>query len=124
MMNDLFKDTKVFKKPQAKETIGFRSLLDEKQQLSAAEKASFLLPYALFLVLLSLVYIGNSHQSEWMIRAIEREKLSVRELGWEYKILSTDLMFMRRRTEIAKKARALGLQESVSPPIQISINSR
>ncbi len=79
------------------------------------------LPFAAFLALLGLVYISNRHLAERTVRKIDRLGKEVKELSWDYKSLSAELMKLTTQTEIAKRADTLGLKERTEPPIKLEV---
>ena len=74
------------------------------------------LPYALYLVMLGVLYIGNGHRVDRVIRGIESTKLQVEELRADYMTAKADYMYALKRTEVVKRAKKLGLVESPKPP--------
>jgi len=78
------------------------------------------LPYFLFLGLLGLIYIANTHYAERKIRKINTLKMEVEDLRIDYTTLKAESMFMLKRSELVRKASELGLQESEKPFIGIS----
>jgi hypothetical protein len=86
------------------------------------EAATAMLPYFIFLCVLGMVYIGNSHMAETNIRKIDKLNKEVTELSWEYKSLKADLMFKSKLTEVAKKVDTLGIKELIEPPKKIVVN--
>ncbi|GHE23516.1 FtsL-like putative cell division protein [Sphingobacterium griseoflavum] len=79
------------------------------------------LPFAAFVALLGLLYISNRHLAERTVRSIDRLGRDVKELSWDYKSLSAELMKLTTQTEIAKRADTLGLRERMEPPIKIEV---
>lgn len=79
------------------------------------------LPFAAFVALLGLLYISNRHLAERTVRTIDRSGRDVKELGWDYKSLSAELMKLTTQTEIAKRADTLGLKERMEPPIKLEV---
>ncbi|WDF67914.1 FtsL-like putative cell division protein [Sphingobacterium oryzagri] len=79
------------------------------------------LPFAAFVALLGLLYISNRHLAERTVRSIDRLGRDVKELSWDYKSLSAELMKLTTQTEIAKRADTLGLKERMEPPIKIEV---
>jgi len=79
------------------------------------------LPFAAFVALLGLLYIANRHMAERTVRHIDRLGSEVKELGWDHKSLSAELMKLTTQTEIAKRAAALGLglKERKTPAIKV-----
>ncbi|ALL04838.1 hypothetical protein AQ505_04655 [Pedobacter sp. PACM 27299] len=87
------------------------------------EAATDMLPFLLFLSVLCMLYIANSHMAVKNIRNIDKLNKEVKELSWEYKSLKADLMFKSKLTEVAKKVDTLGIKELTEPPKKIVINA-
>lgn len=87
------------------------------------EAATEMLPFLIFISLLTMLYIGNSHMAVKNIRDIDKLSKEVKELSWEYKSLKADLMFKSKLTEVAKKVDTLGIKELTEPPKKIIISS-
>jgi len=87
------------------------------------ESATALMPFLIFLSLLTMLYIANSHMAVKNIRDIDKLNKEVKELSWEYKSLKADLMFKSKLTEVAKKVDTLGIKELIEPPKKIIITS-
>ncbi|MCY4780058.1 FtsL-like putative cell division protein [Sphingobacterium sp. UT-1RO-CII-1] len=79
------------------------------------------LPFAAFVALLGLIYISNRHLAERTVRSIDQLSRQVKELSWDYKSLSAELMKLTTQTEIAKRADTLGLKERKEPPIKVEV---
>ncbi len=78
-------------------------------------------PYVLFLTVLGIFYIGNSHYAEKTVRKIDRLKVEVEDLRADYTTLKSDYMFASKQSEVAKSVRKRGIVESVIPPEKIVI---
>lgn len=100
-------------------TVFFRKLLVDG--VVSKEAATDMLPYLVFLCVLGMVYIANSHMAMKNIRDIDRLSKEVKELGWEYKSLKSDLMFKSKLTKVAETVDTLGLKELIEPPKKIVI---
>lgn len=102
---------------------GFVSTLKKLFAEGAVSKevATAMLPYLIFLSVLGMVYIANSHMAVKNIRAIDKLSKEVKELSWEYKSLKADLMFKSKMTEVAKKVDTIGLKELIEPPKKIIV---
>lgn len=87
------------------------------------EAATAMMPFLIFLSLLTMLYIANSHMAVKNIRDIDKLSKEVKELSWEYKSLKADLMFKSKLTEVAKKVDTLGLKELSEPPKKIVVSS-
>lgn len=99
----------------------FKKLLTEG--VVTKEAATEMLPFLLFLSVLCMLYIANSHMAVKNIRNIDKLGKEVKELSWEYKSLKADLMFKSKLTEVAKKVDTLGIKELTEPPKKIIINT-
>lgn len=118
-------DIKVNPAPKQKEADGgnafFKKLFTEG--VVSKESATEMLPFLIFLSVLCMLYIANSHMAIKNIRNIDKLNKEVKELSWEYKSLKADLMFKSKLTEVAKKVDTLGIKELTEPPKKIVINS-
>lgn len=100
-------------------TVFFRKLFTEG--VVSKEAATDMLPFLVFLCVLGMIYIANSHMAVKSIRDIDRLNKEVKELSWEYKSLKSDLMFRSKLTEVAKKVDTLGIKELIEPPKKIIV---
>lgn len=111
------------KKPEKEgsATVFFRKLFTEG--VVSKEAATDMLPYLIFLCVLGMIYIANSHMATTNMRDIDRLSKEVKELSWEYKSLKSDLMFKSKLSQVAAKVDTLGLKELIEPPKKIVVNS-
>ncbi|WP_400191698.1 FtsL-like putative cell division protein [Hymenobacter sp. B81] len=79
------------------------------------------LPHTLFVMLLILLYIGNTHYATRMNRSIQKLKTETEDLRADYTTLKSDYMEASKQSEVARKVAAYGLVESSSPPFRITI---
>lgn len=79
------------------------------------------LPKLLFVMLLTLLYIGNTHYGNRMNRSIQRLKQETEDLRADYTTLKSDYMEASKQSEVARKVAALGMVESASPPFRITV---
>lgn len=79
------------------------------------------LPKILFVLLLSLIYIGNTHHAEKTVREINRAQSEVEDLRADYTTLKADVMFASKQSEVARRVKDLGLKESLQPPFKIVV---
>jgi len=79
------------------------------------------LPHLLFIMFLTLLYIGNTHYATRMNRSIQKLKLETEDLRADYTTLSSDYMEASKQSEVARKVAAYGLVESSSPPFRINV---
>ncbi|MFA4869436.1 MAG: FtsL-like putative cell division protein [Pedobacter sp.] len=118
-------EIKVKPQPKRKDTESsnafFKKLFTEG--VVSKESATEMLPFLIFISVLCMLYIANSHMAIKNIRSIDKLNKEVKELSWEYKSLKADLMFKSKLTEVAKKVDTLGIKELTEPPKKIVINS-
>ena len=86
------------------------------------ENALQRLPFILFLTLLIIGYIGNTHYSESTVRETDVITKELKELRSEYITTKFELMFKSRQSEIAKSVAHLGLEEPITPPKKIDLS--
>ena len=79
------------------------------------------LPHLLFVMLLTLLYIGSTHYGNRMSRNIQRLKQETEDLRADYTTLKSDYMEASKQSEVARKVAAIGLVESSSPPFRIAV---
>ena len=79
------------------------------------------IPHTLFLTAIGIFYIGNNHWAEKTIRNIDKTRVEVEELRADYTSLKADYMFASKQSEVARKVKKLGLQESQVPPNKLVI---
>lgn len=77
------------------------------------------IPYLFYIALLAIFYIGNTYYTEKKYKDIERTKVELKELRYQYITTKSALMFMGRQSEISKRAEMLGLKASLLPPYKI-----
>lgn len=82
------------------------------------------LPHTLFVVMICIFYIGNSHYAEKTIRQIDKVKREVQDLRADYTTLKADYMFASKQSEVAKRVAELGIYESMTPPQKIEFEKR
>ncbi|MGK6350818.1 FtsL-like putative cell division protein [Parapedobacter sp. DT-150] len=79
------------------------------------------IPFIAFVGLLAIIYIANRHYAERTVREIDRLGKEVKEMNWDYKSLSADLMKLTTQSEIAKRVDSMGLKERTAPPKKIVV---
>lgn len=79
------------------------------------------LPKILFVMVLGLLYISNTHHAEKTVRRIDQVQSEVEDIRADYTTLKSDLMFASKQSEVARKVKALGLKESLKPPTKVLI---
>lgn len=81
------------------------------------------LPFILFLAVIALVYIANSHLAEKKVRKINKLSKEIKELKWEYLSVKSELMFRSKLSEVSKAVEPLGLKELSTPPQRIEVKT-
>jgi hypothetical protein len=79
------------------------------------------LPKVLFVMMLLVIYIGNTHYGERTTREINRAQSEVEDLRADYTTLKADVMFSSKQSEVARRTRDMGLRESLNPPFKIVV---
>lgn len=87
------------------------------------EQALRSLPFLLFLTVVALFYISNGYYAEEQIRKLNRLSNDLKELRSEFIISTSDVMFISKQSEVARRSAPLGIKESVEPPIKITVTS-
>ncbi|MBL7138060.1 MAG: hypothetical protein ISS17_04730 [Bacteroidales bacterium] len=77
------------------------------------------LPYLAFLAIIAIIYIANTYSAEKTFKEIEATKLELKELRYQYITTKSTLMFLSKQSEIAGRAKQLGLTETKVPPYKI-----
>lgn len=80
------------------------------------------LPFVLFLMVIALLYIGNTYYAEKTIREINTVTNQIKELRSEYITSKSDLMFISKQSEVAKAGEAIGMKESLVPPVKLQLS--
>lgn len=99
----------------------FQSLLSTDRFSSSAFVGY--IPFIAFVGLLAILYIANRHYAERTVRQIDHLGREVKEMNWDYKSLSADLMKLTTQTEVAKRVDTMGLKERKAPPKKIVVVS-
>ncbi len=77
------------------------------------------IPYLGYLTIIAIVYISNTYYAEKTFRQIEKTKIELKELRFQYISSKSELMFYSKQTEIAKRVINTGLKETTIPPFKI-----
>lgn len=98
--------------------------LEKKLKLETYFEEGFPVQYVpkiLFVMVLGLLYIGNTHHAEKTVRKINNIQAEVEDLRADYTTLKSDLMFSSKQSEVARKVKAFGLKESLTPPHKVVV---
>ena len=103
---------------------GFFSGFEKRLKLEHYFEAGFpiqYLPKILFVMMIGLIYICNTHYAEKTVRNINAIQAEVEDLRADYTTLKSDLMFSSKQSEVARKVKAYGLKESLTPPYKVVV---
>jgi len=118
-------ETRVKPKPTKEPGKSIFSGIEKRLKLETYFEEGFpvqYLPKILFVMLLGILYIGNTHHAEKTIREINRAQSEVEDLRADYTTLKADVMFASKQSEVARRVRELGLRESIDPPFKIVVD--
>ena len=73
-----------------------------------------------FIFSLGILYVGNTHYHEKMVRQINELEREVGALRVDYTILQAGYMFDSKQSEVAKRVAKLGLSDATHPPYKIN----
>ena len=128
------KEKKAKKKKQKKDKskIKERKKLNIAQTLSSIMDGSFLtrekviqlLPFAMFLVFLAMIYIANQYAALRSVKEIENTTKELKDLRNEHISTKSELMYQSKISEVAKRLENKGIKESLIPPKKIYINPK
>jgi hypothetical protein len=79
------------------------------------------LPKILFIVFLGLLYISNTHYADKTTREIEKSQSEVEDLRADFTTLKADVMFASKQSEVARRVKSIGLEESLKPPFKVVV---
>jgi len=109
---------------EGKTGTGFFSGIEKKLKLERYFEEGFptqYLPKILFVMLLGLLYISNTHYAEKAVRKINSIQAEVEDLRADYTTIKADLMFASKQSEVARKVKVYGLEESLTPPHKVVV---
>lgn len=79
-------------------------------------------PWVLYALLLGLLYVGNTHYHEKMVRQIDRLEREVGILRVDFTTLKASYMLDSKQSVVAKRVASLGLCEASHPPLKIKLS--
>ena len=104
---------------------GFFGFLSSGLKLGKAFETGFpvkYMPKEIFAVLLGIVYVWNNHYAERSTRTLDKLEGEVEDLRADVTTLEAEYMYSSKQSEVAKKVKDLGLEESKEPPIKIIVD--
>ncbi len=75
----------------------------------------------LFVIVIAIVYIANTHMAERNVRMLNSMKSEVEDLRADYTTLKSELVVGLKQSEVARRVASMGLEESQSPPVKIKL---
>ncbi|MTI32864.1 FtsL-like putative cell division protein [Xanthovirga aplysinae] len=81
-------------------------------------------PHVLFVALIGVFYIGNSHYAERTVREVEKLQSEVEDLRVAYTSIQASYMYASKQSEVAKRVKKLDLFESMKPPVKIVVGKK
>lgn len=82
------------------------------------------LPQVLYVFFLGLLYVGNTHYYEKVIRKITQLEEKVEDLRTNFITLKADYMFASKQSEVAQRVAPMEIYESTKPPCKIKPHER
>lgn len=79
------------------------------------------LPKMIFVLVLGIFYISNTHYAEKTVRKINYLQTEVEDLRADFTTMKADLMFASKQSEVARKVQQYGLKETLKPPYKIVV---
>lgn len=76
-------------------------------------------PLVLYVLLLALLYVGNTHYHEKMVRKTTQLEEEVAILRVDFTTLKADYMQGSKQSEVAKRVAPLGIYEVTQPPMKV-----
>ncbi|MBA4303546.1 MAG: hypothetical protein C0424_04915 [Sphingobacteriaceae bacterium] len=107
--------------PKSGRRINLFGVFDPERYLKAQAVGKHL-PFVLYCSVLTLLYIANAHMVEKRIRSINKLENELKDLRAEYISLKSDLMYLSKQSEVAKRVEVAGLKELQSAPKKIYID--
>ena len=81
------------------------------------------MPFLVFLAVLCIIYISNSHRANEMQRELNVRNNELKEMRWKYLDSKSQLMYVKTETQIINSAKHVGLQPSLLPAYKITVDS-
>ncbi len=91
-----------------------------KKSWFSLQRVDKYLRFAIFLVVVGLIYIWNAHTAEKQVRRRDTLNHEIRELKSKYTTLNSELSYGTRQSEIADRVDTLGLTILTDPPFDLT----
>jgi hypothetical protein len=70
------------------------------------------------------MYVGNTHYAESTQRKVNKLQTEVEDMRADYTTLKAEYMYAKLQSEVAKKVKDRGLEESQTPAYKIVLKER
>lgn len=80
------------------------------------------LPFLLYLAMLAVLYIWNSHSAQRNLREMNKLQNELVEYNWEFTSAKSEQNNRTKQSEVSEMVEPLGLKEIVAPPYKIVID--
>lgn len=80
------------------------------------------IPFFIFLTMIGIIYISSGNIADSKIRDINKLNRELKELRSEYIITKSELMFLSKQSELAKRLEPIGIKETTEQPYLIITN--
>ncbi len=77
------------------------------------------IPFLFFLAFLAIIYIANTYYAEKTVKSIDRAKKELKELRYEHITVKSELMYLSKQSEVARRLAETGMKPSTVPPVKI-----
>jgi len=88
-------------------------------RIFTSSKVVKLLPFIFYLVFIIMLYVANSYYSEKTKIELDHLKKEMKSLRDEYISTKSNLMFISKQSEVAKRLEQTGIKESTVPPVKL-----
>lgn len=78
-------------------------------------------PFFMFLAVIAIFYIANTHYAEKTIRQSDKLTKEIKELRSEYITIKSDLMFRSKQSEVAQRLLQKEIKPLTTPPKKIVV---
>jgi len=83
-----------------------------------------LVPFLFYMLFLALIYIANIYSAEKRITEVNDAQNELKELNYEFITAKSRLMFISKRSEVARELEPTGIKEATVPPEKIFISHK
>lgn len=99
--------------------LDFRTLINKVSYRAIVSNV----PYIAFITLLGVVYISNNQGAIEMQRVMSAQNKTLKELGWKYMNIKSELINAKMETQVIRSAAVIGLKPLQLPAYKIETDS-